>query len=630
MSEFQEPSGPNPAATVFFVGSLVLLLPAYGYLVALHHLPPELLRVAPDIPTLPLALTSSSSLYLFRRIRRTALLWPLPPLLGALSIPLLPVRLPLVSPTLGFRVHAAYFEAGQAFELGPTFLQAVTAAAALAFVPAALLRSANRERVAPVVHGSARWASEHELRRIGLLQPRERGLHLGYADPEHRKPLTDSSDHHVLVLAPPGTGKTTGLVIPTLLSYPASTWVLDPKGELWETTASWRAHSFGHELLRFAPTEASTLRWNPLLEIPIEPGSDDIATAMVLAENLVVAPAHARDLHWNRAARSLWVALALHARYAPDLPSTMATVRTTLSSSPDHDQLFRELADYPHDPDHERGWTHPVTAQPSATHPEVTLLATKFLATPGRERGSIISTLQHFLDVWGDPQIAHATEASDFSLDALLSPPETTCYVSIPFHDLARLAPLVRLKLAALARRLTRRPPESPHRLELVLDEYAALGPLPIMEQLLAFLRGYNARSFLLVQDLPQLQRLYGNQESISGNCRVHLTMATQSVSTRRHVSTLAGATTARYRRTTRSYEGARLSARSRRSIAMVESSRPLITEGEVGTLPPYEAVLFKAGSPPTRSYLRPAWDDPELARRLASPPQQPSPAPSP
>lgn len=619
--DFQERTGPTPAALVFALGMMLLSLPCYGYLLALRHLPLEVLRTGPSFATFPLPYAVLSATYLARRVRRGHLLVRLAPLLlASLLVPVLPPRLPIVSPLAGLRIHAVYSEAGRALDLLPTIVLALATSALVAFVPSVVLRRNHRSAVAPVAHGSARWASEKDVRAVGLLKSPDQGLHLGYLDGARSSALTDDSDHHVLVLAPPGTGKTTALVIPTLLSYPASAWILDPKGELWDTTARWRQESFGHRCIRFAPTDPATPAWNPLLEIPVGPGADDIATAMVLAENLVVTPAYTSDLHWTRAARSLFTALALHVRYASEMAPTIASVRSVLASHTDHDHLFDELAQFPHDPDRLHRWRDPLTGEESVTHPEVALQARKFRATPGRERGSIISTLQHFLDVWGDPQIASATAESDFSLDTLLEPPETSFYLSIPFHDLGRLAPLVRLQLAALARRLTRRPPESPHRLEVVVDEYASLGRLPVMEQLLAFLRGYNARCFLLLQDFAQLQRLYGTQESISGNCRVHVTMATQSVGTRRHASSLAGATTARYRRTSRSQEGGRFSVRTRRSTSMVESSRPLLTEGEVGTLPLDEALVFKAGAPPIRTRLRPYFSDPQLLLRTLQP----------
>lgn len=617
MSEYQESPGPTPAALVFLLVLVGLAFPLYGYLLVLQYVPPPVLAQAPPVPTAPLVLLLAGLPYLSPRVRRAS--WPLRVLPLGAALPLfelLPPSLPLLSPFVGFRVHQVFARSSALGSLVPTFLQALAGAAVVAFVPAALLRKARRSRVPTVAHGSARWAGERDARGAGLLGPAGDGVHLGYLDSGCRRPLTDASDHHVLVFAPPGVGKTTSLVIPTLLRSRASTWVLDPKGELWEATASWRRRAFGHECVRFAPTDPATRGWNPLLEIPKGPG--DIAAASLLARNLVVSPAAGAELHWTLAARSLWTLLALHVRWAPDLEPTMAVLRSVLSSHADHDALFDELASYPHDPSRRNGWLDPVTGEPSATHPEVMLLGRKFRGTPGRERGSVISTLAQYLDPWGDRQIDRATSASDLSLGDLLSGRPTTVYLSIPFHDLGRLSPLIRLQLAALGRRLTDRPPGEGHRLEVVVDEFASLGRLPILEELLAYFRGYDTRCFLLCQDLSQLRRLYGSHETITGNCRVHVTTATQSPATRRHASSLAGTTTARYRRVTRSHGLSR--GGGRRTSAMVEASRPLITEGEVGTLDLRRALVFKAGMPPLRSYLRPYFRDPELVRRTLRP----------
>jgi type IV secretion system protein VirD4 len=258
---------------------------------------------------------------------------------------------------------------------------------------------------------------------------------------------------------------------------------------------------------------------------------------------------------WTVAAGSLWWALALHVGWALGGGATLGVLGATLSAHTAHDELFDELAEYEHDPRGEQGWRDPVTGEETATHPEVSLLARKFRTTPPRERGSIVSTLAQYLDPWGDPQIAAATAESHLSLSGLLEGEPTTLYLSIPFHDLGRLSPLIRLQLAALGRRLTQRRftgerggrlGGETRRLEVVVDEFASLGRLPIMEELLAYFRGYDTRCFLLCQDLSQLHRLYGRDETITGNCRVHVTTATQAPGTRRHASGLAGTATAR------------------------------------------------------------------------------------
>ena len=64
-------------------------------------------------------------------------------------------------------------------------------------------------------------------------------------------------------------GKTTGFVIPNLLTWEGSAVVLDVKGENFEATARHRRKQ-GDKIFRFAPTDFEdrrTHRYNPLLRI---------------------------------------------------------------------------------------------------------------------------------------------------------------------------------------------------------------------------------------------------------------------------------------------------------------------------------------------------------------------------
>ena len=58
------------------------------------------------------------------------------------------------------------------------------------------------------------------------------------------------------------------LVVPTLLSWGASSVITDLKGELWALTAGWRQKHAKNKVLRFEPASTSGgVCWNPLDEI---------------------------------------------------------------------------------------------------------------------------------------------------------------------------------------------------------------------------------------------------------------------------------------------------------------------------------------------------------------------------
>ena len=75
------------------------------------------------------------------------------------------------------------------------------------------------------------------------------------------------------------------------------------------------------------------------------------------------------------------------------------------------------------------------------------------------------------------------------------------------------------------------------HRLLLMLDEFPALGRLDFFESALAFMAGYGLKSFLIAQRLNQIEKAYGQNNSILDNCHVRVSFATNDERTAKRVS---------------------------------------------------------------------------------------------
>src|SRR5687768_8157774 len=122
-------------------------------------------------------------------------------------------------------------------------------------------------------HGTAAFATYEQVKDSGLLPDKGMpgaGVYCGgFDDSEGRTQyLRHNGPEHVCVIAPTGSGKGVGLVIPTLLSWPESLFVLDRKGENYAMTAGWRKKHANNIVLRFDPAEPGTsCAWNPLGEI---------------------------------------------------------------------------------------------------------------------------------------------------------------------------------------------------------------------------------------------------------------------------------------------------------------------------------------------------------------------------
>src|SRR5690606_37328561 len=115
---------------------------------------------------------------------------------------------------------------------------AIAGASGLAAMVVAIGMSIWRSRQSRLVttYGSARWAEPAEIHRAGLTG--DAGVFLGRHDDKY---LRHEGPEHVLTFAPTRSGKGVGLVVPTLLSWPASAVIHDIKGENWQLTAGWRA-----------------------------------------------------------------------------------------------------------------------------------------------------------------------------------------------------------------------------------------------------------------------------------------------------------------------------------------------------------------------------------------------------
>jgi type IV secretion system protein VirD4 len=179
------------------------------------------------------------------------------------------------------------------------------------------------------------------------------------------------------------------------------------------------------------------------------------------------------------------------------------------------------------------------------------------------------------------------------------------------------------LILNQIGRRLTEELDSKPrkHRLLLMLDEFPALGRLDFFESALAFMAGYGIKSFLIAQSLNQIEKAYGQNNSILDNCHVRVSFAPNDERTAKRVSDALG--TATELRAMKNYAGSRLSPwLGHLMVARQEISRPLLTPGEVMQLPPADELVLVSGSAPIRARKTRYYEDQQLWERILPPPE--------
>ncbi|MXP72859.1 conjugal transfer protein TraG [Pseudomonas aeruginosa] len=483
---------------------------------------------------------------------------------------------------------------------------AIAAGSGMVAVGVAIAMSIRRSRQSRLVttYGSARWAEAADIHSEGLDGPA--GVFLGLHDGQY---LRHEGPEHVLTFAPTRSGKSVGLVIPTLLSWTGSAVVHDIKKEIWTATAGWRSR-FSHCLL-FNPTDPLSAAYNPLLEV--RRGSHEVRDVQNIAD-ILVDPEGAleRRNHWEKTSHALLVGAILHVLYAGE------------------DKTLRGVANFLSDPAcpfevtlHQMMTTRHLG---DGTHPVVASAAREVLNKSENERSGVLSTAMSFLGLYRDPTVAEVTSRCDWRIaDLIAAEHPVSLYLVVPPSDISRTKPLIRLILNQIGRRLTESLDgsdgiERRHKLLLMLDEFPALGRLDFFETALAFMAGYGIRSFLIAQSLNQIDKAYGQNHSILDNCHVRVTFATNDERTAKRISETLG--TATELRAQRNYAGHRLAPwLGHLMVSRQETARPLLTPGEVMQLPPDEAVVMISSVAPIRARKLRYYSDANFKRRVLPPP---------
>jgi len=382
---------------------------------------------------------------------------------------------------------------------------------------------ADRERV-------NYWMSPAELMKhrfqLGqIILGKLAGVYLGHLD-----------DRPMVTIAGARAGKTSTVLEPNLYLYPGSMLVLDPKGELARAARFRRAMGhYVYVLDPFGQSGEKTACFNCLDELdPDDPSLvDDIVS---ITNALVPDDGDARSKHWNDSARMLLVGLILLTLSLPKSERHLVTVRELLCLT--YKPLAveakaaaqRALAEASHD---EKKKYFDANAQAVKTLLNLMVamgdrfggiaaaIGSRFNQTPLTERGSIFSTAAAQTDFLDSLLLRETLRRSDFNLATLRSDRPATIFLCLPvgrmerhFRWLRLIVQLTCTVLEQLGPYPRTRPP-----ILFMMEEFAALGHMSIMEQAAAYFPGFGIKLWIVLQNLKQLQDHYrATWETFVGN----------------------------------------------------------------------------------------------------------------
>ena len=465
------------------------------------------------------------------------------------------------------------------------------------------------------LHGEARFARRPEIARAGLLS--DEGLILGEMGSRY---LTLPGQQSVILAAPPRSGKDVGVVVPNGLNWPDSLVQVDIKRENWTITAGYRA-SRGQACFRFEPLSPNgdTARWNCLSYVA-ERADRRINDIQRIAD-ILYAESPGTDPFWVASARSLFLGICLYLFETQTLPKTMGEVRRQGMAS--DDEGFGTH------------WKRIVQGRQKGNFPlsaECVRALYDVIDLAPVTASSVRKTFTSRLDLWANPLLDAATSGDDFDLRLLRKKP-MSIYVCVNPDDLHRLRPVLSLffqqTLGLQTTELPEHNPQLKYQLLMLLNEFTALGRIPIIAESMSYLPGYNVRVLLVIQAPSQLRDVYGPYaaETMLKSVAARIVFAPKDYPDAKEISDELGFTTVRASSHSRPAFMA-MNRKSGRSGSTTFSQQPraLLLPQEVKEIGKDNALIFYEGLRPIRCKKIRYYSDPRFRRRLLPPPRHATP----
>lgn len=412
-------------------------------------------------------------------------------------------------------------------------------------------------------------------------------------------PVCSTPEHHTLIVARTRTGKGTRVIVPTLLRYGGSAFVIDPKGENAAITARVRRDELGQDIHilnpwnELAETYQSrgfpTATYNPL-DILDRNDPNVVAIAQSLAGAICPAPSNAKDRFWQGNASNVLTAVFLWLADQPGERKTLGRAREIVSLT------RKRFTDE---------YLVPMAAS-EAFSGAIREMAAPFIDLADETYSGVMSNLSESTKFLSDPQVKAATATSSFSMEDLAAR-MTSVYVVIPTDRMDTQKTWLRLIIAA-AMHTFKRPKQkrvSRHRTLFLIDEFAALGRLDDLPGDIATMGGFGVDFALVVQGLDQLKDHYGEAKgTILSNCAYKWFCDVNDLESAKYLSDTLGKATVATSSSSASSSAGPGGSSSSQSTTFSETGRFLLNADEVLNLGKNVAITIQPNG--HAHYIRP------------------------
>ena len=437
--------------------------------------------------------------------------------------------------------------------------------------------------------GYARWAKEKEI--IGAFKV-EKVPYLESKSKYAGTPLVygkdcayvDNGESHTLVIGATGSGKTSGIIDPSmvhLMKGRESMIVTDPKGEIYEHHSG-KLRELGYQIiiLNFREPQKGNC-WNPY-DLPYsyqKDGNFDKANELLndLATNIVV-DGKGDDPFWQNAAADYLTGIGLGLfEDAPKEAININSVNLMINQGEERDGPKTYMQEYFNMKDK----TSPIAVNMGAV-----------VNTAQDTKAGVLTVLQQKVKTLAvTKNLSEMLSKSDFDMASIGEKP-TAVFIIIQdekttYHSLATI--FIKQCYESLITVAHKHGGALPVRTNFLVDEFANMPKFKDITTMVTAARSRHIRFTFIIQNFAQIVQTYGEQEAetIRGNCGNLIYLLTGELKALEEISKLCGDKLVRVGKDKK------------------EETRPLITISELQRMKMNEFILIKQRCYPFKGKIR-------------------------
>ena len=394
----------------------------------------------------------------------------------------------------------------------------------------------------------------------------------------------DNSNMHTLVIGATGSGKTAGVINPTmkmLMKARESIVITDPKGEIYEDNYK-LLKDLGYDIvvLNFREPQKGTC-WNPY-DLPYKyqkEGNYDKANELLndLSTNIVV-DGQSQDPFWQNAAADYLTGLGLALFNDAEYDQiNINSINLMINQGEEKYGASTYMKEYfkMQDP------TSPVAINLAGT-----------VTTADETKAGIMTVLQQKVKTLAVTRnLSEMLSKNEFDMSTIGEKP-TALFLIIQdekttYHSLATI--FIKQCYESLVSVAYKHGGALPVRVNFLLDEFANMPKIKDISTMVTAARSRHIRFTFIIQNFAQLDKTYGKEDAqtIRGNCVNTIYLLTGELSALEEISKLCGDKLVRVGKDKK------------------EETRPLVTISELQRMKPDEYVLVRHRCPPYKGKLK-------------------------